>query len=471
MQTLRKSYMYLKVSIDLILLACSFFISSFLAKYRINPDIRILDIEPEEIILFVVFFMIWYFSAKASGLYDEFRSRTTSFELIAVFKCSSIQLISAVFILFMSNILMISRFFVIAYFLLQVILISLWKLGLRTLMVGIRKKGHNLRSMLIVGAGEVGRSFHKTILSYPQMGYFLIGFLDDQDQPELGSDYLGSIDNLEAVLQNETVDEVVIALPNDALDRIDQVTSCCEKFPTNVRIIPDYFRFIAPRFNVSIVGDFPIISIRANPQDEMHLRLLKRAFDGGISILCFVFIFSWLWPILAIIVKLSSPGPVFFKQERWGRKNKRIICYKFRSMVKDSKDMDENGKYLQATKNDTRVTPIGRFLRKTNLDELPQFLNVLKGEMSIVGPRPHPTPLNIEAKENIRHYMLRHLVKPGITGWAQVNGYRGETGDLNLMQKRVEHDNWYIENWSFWLDIQIILMTIWKSFTGNPEAY
>jgi putative colanic acid biosynthesis UDP-glucose lipid carrier transferase len=471
MQTLRRFYIYLKISTDLILLASSYVISSFLAKNRINPEILILDIKPEEIILFVVFYLIWYFSAKAIGLYDEFRSRTTSFELIAVFKCSSIQLISAVFILFMSNILMISRYFVIVYFLLQLVLVSLGKLGLRALMINMRKKGRNLRSMLIVGAGEVGRSFHKTILTYPQMGYYLIGFLDDQDQPELGSDYLGTIDNLEDVLQYGKVDEVVIALPNDALDRIDQVTTCCEKFPTNVRIIPDYFRLIAPRFNVSIVGDFPIISIRANPQDELHLRLLKRAFDLGVSILSFVFIFSWLWPVLAIIIKLSSPGPVFFKQERWGRKNRRIICYKFRSMVKDSRDIDENGKYLQATKNDSRVTPFGRFLRKTNIDEFPQFLNVLKGEMSIVGPRPHPTPLNIEAKENIRHYMLRHLVKPGISGWAQVNGYRGETSDSHLMQKRVEHDIWYIENWSFWFDIQIILMTIWKMFTGNPEAY
>ncbi len=471
MQNLRKSYMYLKLSIDLFILASSFFISSFLAKYRVNPEVRFLDIEPEEIVLFIVFYLIWYFSAKASGLYDEFRSRTTSFELIAVFKCASIQFISAVFILFMFKTLAISRFFVVAYFLLQLILISLWKLGLRILLIRIRKRGRNLRSMLIVGAGEVGRAFHKTILLYPQMGYFLIGFLDDRDQPDLGHDYLGTLDRLEDVLQNEGVDEVIIALPNDALDRIDQVISCCEKFPINVRIIPDYFRFFAPRFNVSIVGDFPIISIRANPLGEMHLRLLKRSFDMAVGTLCFAFIFFWLWPILAIIVKLSSPGPVFFKQERWGRKNKRIICYKFRTMVKDSRDVDDNGQYIQATKNDSRVTPTGRFLRKTNLDELPQFLNVLKGEMSIVGPRPHPTPLNLESKDNIHHYMLRHLVKPGITGWAQVNGYRGETRDPNLMQKRVEHDIWYIENWSFWLDIQIILMTIWKMFTGNPEAY
>ncbi len=471
MQALRKTYLYLKISIDLLLLAISYSISSFLVNYRIDSDTKFLDIETEEILLFVVFYLIWYFSAKASGLYDEFRSRTTSFELIAVFKCSSIQLISAVFILYMTNILVISRFFVVTYFLLQLILISLWKIGLRMVLIRIRKKGRNLRSMLIVGAGEVGNAFYKTIISYPQMGYFVIGFLDDQDKSGLGKDYLGTIDNLENVLQNEVVDEVVITLPNDALDRIDQVISCCEKFPTNVRIIPDYFRFFAPRFNVSIVGNFPIISIRANPLEEMHLRLLKRAFDFVISTLCFVLIFFWLWPILAISVKLSSPGPVFFKQERWGRKNKKIICYKFRSMVKDSKDVDENGKYMQASKDDSRVTPIGRFLRKTNLDELPQFLNVLKGEMSVVGPRPHPTPLNLESKNNIHHYMLRHLVKPGITGWAQVNGYRGETSGPHSMQKRVEHDIWYIENWSIWLDIQIILMTIWKMFAGNPEAY
>jgi len=172
-----------------------------------------------------------------------------------------------------------------------------------------------------------------------------------------------------------------------------------------------------------------------------------------------------------ISIKLSSKGPVFFKQVRWGRDNIKFTAYKFRSMVTESKDVGRNGKYQQATKDDPRITSVGKFLRKTNLDELPQFINVLKGEMSIVGPRPHPEPLNLESKDHVKLYMLRHLVKPGITGWAQVNGLRGETKEIDLMQKRVEHDVWYIENWSFSTDIYIIFLTVWNMVKGDPNAY
>jgi putative colanic acid biosysnthesis UDP-glucose lipid carrier transferase len=222
---------------------------------------------------------------------------------------------------------------------------------------------------------------------------------------------------------------------------------------------------------VATFGKFPIISVRDIELDEIHWRILKRGFDALFSLIAFIFVFSWLWPLIALGIKVTSPGPIFFKQERWGRNNQKMLCYKFRSMVSTCKDIDENGKYVQATKNDPRITRFGRFLRKTNLDELPQFWNVLKGEMSIVGPRPHPTPLNIESKEKVDHYMLRHLVKPGITGWAQVNGYRGSTKNPEQMKKRVEHDIWYIENWSLWLDIQIIFMTIWRMIRGDENAY
>ena len=181
--------------------------------------------------------------------------------------------------------------------------------------------------------------------------------------------------------------------------------------------------------------------------------------------------FLWLWPLIALAIKLTSPGPVFFRQERWGRGNKRIICYKFRTMRNDSRDVDKNGRYQQTQRDDPRITRVGRFLRKSNLDELPQFINVLLGDMSLVGPRPHPTPLNQESKDDIPYYLVRHMVKPGITGWAQVNGLRGETRDLMLMRQRVDHDIWYIENWSFWLDIQIVLMTVWRMLRGDPNAY
>ena len=176
-------------------------------------------------------------------------------------------------------------------------------------------------------------------------------------------------------------------------------------------------------------------------------------------------------PLLALFIKITSKGPVFFKQLRWGLSNEQIVCYKFRSMAIDSTDLDSSGNYAQARFNDPRVTRLGKFLRKTSLDELPQFWNVLIGNMSVIGPRPHPVPLNMASIETVENYMLRHIVKPGISGWAQVNGYRGETKSLDDMQKRVDHDLYYIHRWNIFFDVQIVLQTIINIFRGDQNAY
>ncbi|HOA39779.1 MAG TPA: exopolysaccharide biosynthesis polyprenyl glycosylphosphotransferase, partial [Flavihumibacter sp.] len=245
-----------------------------------------------------------------------------------------------------------------------------------------------------------------------------------------------------------------------------------EKEGKRIRIIPHYERFGGSgKVHVGTLGSLPIITLRSLPLDLSDNKLYKRVFDIVFSALIITLVLSWLIPIVALIIKLTSKGPVFFKQERWGLNNKPIICYKFRSMRVDSKDLDEDGKYQQATKDDPRVTGIGKFIRKTNIDELPQFINVLLGSMSVVGPRPHPVPLNMLSKDIIDNYMLRHWVKPGITGWAQVNGYRGETEQSHLMKKRVEFDVWYIENWTFWLDLQIIVQTLVNMVKGEKNAY
>ena len=215
----------------------------------------------------------------------------------------------------------------------------------------------------------------------------------------------------------------------------------------------------------------PTISVIDLPLDQWQNKLVKRTFDILFSLLVFFTIGILLFPLIALFVKLSSKGSVFFKQERWGLNNQRIICYKFRTMYFQSSEVDANGKYQQAKENDPRITLIGKFLRKTNLDELPQFLNVLLGNMSVVGPRPHPTPLNIESMHTIDNYMLRHIVLPGISGWAQVNGCRGETRTALDMQKRVDFDLYYIHRWTFWLDCQIVLQTIINLFRGDQNAY
>jgi putative colanic acid biosynthesis UDP-glucose lipid carrier transferase len=252
---------------------------------------------------------------------------------------------------------------------------------------------------------------------------------------------------------------------------LKQIVSIGEKQGKRIRIIPDYQQFGPRKLQIDSLGSLQIITLRSLPLDIIDNKIWKRTFDIIFSILVITCLFSWLFPVIALIIKLTSKGPIFFKQARWGLNNKSILCYKFRSMVTTSTDVDENGNYQQATKNDPRVTPIGAFLRKTNLDELPQFINVLMGSTSVVGPRPHPVPLNLQSKDCIENYMRRHMVKPCITGWAQVTGFRGETRDPQLMQKRVEADVWYIENWTFLLDLQIILQTLVNMVKGEKNAF
>ncbi len=466
MHTYRQSLYILRFSADVAALCVAFFCSAYFVLQNFNqePDSR-------TYFLLLSLVLVWSFSARITGLYDEFRSRNFSFELILLIKNILIQFIAAVCILFLIKDLILSRTFVVLYGAASMTTIVLERFLLRRALNWLRVRGRNLRHILIVGAGEVGKNFYDTILINPHFGYRLVGFLDDQAKASLNGHYLGTIDELDRVLAHNSVDDVIVALPNYATERLNEVIKACANHTTRVKIIPDYFRFVSDKFEVSMFGRFPVISVRKDRLDEIHWYILKRAFDGIFSLAVFVFVLSWLIPLIALAVKVSSRGSIFFKQERWGRDNKKIICYKFRSMIPESRDVNADGHYQQACPNDSRVTKIGRILRKTNLDELPQFWNVLIGEMSVVGPRPHPTPLNLESKDVIENYMLRHLVKPGITGWAQVNGYRGETRDPDLMQKRVDRDIWYIENWSFWLDIQIIFLTIWQMLKVDSKAY
>ncbi|MBN2400228.1 MAG: undecaprenyl-phosphate glucose phosphotransferase [Candidatus Aminicenantes bacterium] len=471
MQNRKKTERFLKNSADNFLLILSFLGSAALAKNHAGISTGFFNLAGWEIYFLICLCLAWNVGARAFGLYDEFRFQSLIDELSVLGENILMQVFLAMAILFVVKTKAFSRYFVFAYCILLLALLVLCKLLLRLLLTWLQKKGHNQSHILIVGHGEVARSFFDTVAVHAYLGYRVMGFIAEQPLLGLENLYRGSFDHLARVLEDEKIDEVIIALPNSATKKIGQVIDVCENYPTQIRIIPDYFKFMSPRFGVSRFASFPLISIRAHPLEKFHWRLLKRSFDVGFSLLLFVTVFSWLWPLLIVLVKISSPGPVFFKQERWGIKNTPIICYKFRSMVPESRDVDAHGRYQQASRTDKRITRLGGFLRRRNLDELPQFINVLKGDMSVVGPRPHPTPMNLEVKDSIHHYHLRHLVKPGITGWAQINGYRGETSDPEALRKRVEFDIWYIENWSILLDVKIILSSIWLMLKGDSRAY
>ena len=361
--------------------------------------------------------------------------------------------------------------FVLVFANILTFLAILSKYAIRKKIHAYLNKGIFYDQVLLVGSTKAAEEFIDAVKRYYYYGYKCIGYIDDQDQLKKECAYLGNLNDLNTILRTFEIDEVFIALPTNENEKIQNCIAICDGLNVKVRILPNLSEFTSSSIYINNIGLLPVVNVGDLPLDKKENRILKRTFDIIFSLLFFIFLGIYLFPLLAIIIKLSSKGPVLFKQERWGLNNKRITCYKFRSMYKESSDIDEDGNFQQAQKNDPRITLIGKFLRKTNMDELPQFWNVLIGNMSVVGPRPHPTQLNIQSMELVDNYMLRHMVIPGITGLAQVNGCRGETKTTEDMQKRVNFDLYYIQRWNFWLDLQIIIQTVINIFRGDQNAY
>ena len=460
--------------------------SSFLIKLKASLDVLFLAViviatrfeefqnsffSQSLFIVVIVNILAWLFIARAFGLYNDLRMKPISVEWVMFLKAFGIFTLVKSFIFFQ----LLSDFYfekyplffnsIFIFFILPV-----QKLFVRILFKKLRNSHNYSRKVLIVGAGENGISFYENWVNN-DFGYQLTGFLDDEKQPELNGNYLGKTSEIETVIAKYECDDIVVTLPISKEKEIERIVTVGEREGKRVRIVADYHRFGGGKMHVDSMGNLSVITLRSLPLDSLDNKIYKRLFDIVFSLLGIIFLFSWLFPIISLIIKVSSRGAVIFKQDRWGLNNKVITCLKFRTMVTGCRDVDENGVYQQARKDDPRVTKIGRFLRKTNLDELPQLFNVLLGSMSLIGPRPHPVPLNITSKDSVEKYMMRHWVKPGITGWAQVHGYRGETKDKFLMKKRVKYDLWYIEHWTFWLDLQIIVQTLVNMIKGEKNAY
>lgn len=311
------------------------------------------------------------------------------------------------------------------------------------------------KNVLLVGGDRLAEKVMKKILSKPSLGYKLMGVLADYYHPTLQKEYyLGNLTEFGRIIKSAPIDEVIIALPFRKESQIIEMVHRCESEGIRIRLVPDFVRFVSNSVVLERLDNIPLIGIRRIPLDFVPKRILKRTFDIVFSILVFLFA-SPVFLMIMAFVKLTSPGPVFFGQERVGINNKKFLMYKFRTMIVQDKS---NSDIVWTTSGDNRVTRFGRFLRRTNLDELPQFWNVLIGDMSVVGPRPEREHFVEQFKDQILNYKVRHFVKSGITGLAQVNGYRGDTS----IKSRVESDIDYLENWSFGLDITIILLTIFS---------
>lgn len=417
----------------------------------------------------LVFNLIWLLSANISGLYEQvlnkdsvktYRVVIRTYFLFVSFICFTILVLSGTETYF------ITRQYLFYSLALFGFLLGLWKLIFLSIRRSERASLVDTRDIIIVGGGRIGYDLYNYFIQNPDIGYKTVGFFDD-DASNISDKnlYLGDTGEcINYVLENK-VDEIFCTLPVAASDTIEKLMLDADKNLIRFKFVPEYYYAKKPTY-IQSFGHIPIISLRTEPLENLLNRSFKRLFDIIFSLFVIIFVFSWLFPILAILIKIESKGPVFFVQTRSGRGSEHFKCFKFRSM----KVFDDQ-EFKQATKNDSRITKIGAILRKTSLDELPQFFNVLIGNMSVVGPRPHPIKLDKEYMDLINSYMVRHFVKPGVTGWAQVIGLRGETRTTEDMLKRVEADVWYLENWSFLLDLKIIFLTVRNAVKGDENAF
>ncbi len=449
---------------DLILINISFILSAVIAQ-----SFNTLIARNYMFILLLLLNIIWFVNANLSGFYNDFITRSFSFQFFNILKGVLIQVGITVLFIFLVKEDLFTRNFIVFYGLLLTLAISLRTVIFKNVLISLRRKGKNIRNLLIIGAGEIGNSFKEAIVKNADFGYHFTGFIDNN---ETSKDVIGKIENLDKVIKENQIDEVVIALSSHPTELMDEIIRVCNINAVRTHIIPNYFRFLSNRFQLSTIGNFPIITARQEPLEEANRRFLKRTFDILFSFLVIVLILSWLYPIIALLIKLNSKGNILFIQKRVGVKNEMFNCYKFRTLTSESSK--QTATFKPVVFGDKRVTSIGKLLRKSNIDELPQFFNIIKGDMSVVGPRPHAIPYQDLYGKIFEEIKMRHNVRPGLTGWAQVNGLRGDVADEeennNRTIMRMKYDLWYIENWTMKLDIQIILMTIWQMIKGDTNA-
>lgn len=413
--------------------------------------------------LAVLSFML---AAESSNLYRSWRVSTFKEHIVATlipWFFSAVIILSVGYFTKTSE--MYSRLVIGSWFVTTPIILIGWRYLFKLLLKTMRKRGFNSRKAIIIGVTDNGIALAKELERKKGLGIEFVGFYDERTPDRLpesiSAPLLGSVEDALERAKSGDVEHVYIAMPMHANQRITKFISQFSNTTANTYLVPDFLTYNLLHSRWHHVGNIHTLSVHDTPFNGLTT-WVKRAEDIVLSCI----ILAFIAPVLVIIaagVKVSSAGPVLFKQDRYGLDGRKIKVWKFRSM----RSMDNGSIVRQATQNDPRVTPFGAFIRRTSLDELPQFINVLQGRMSIVGPRPHAVAHNEEYRSIVDRYMLRHKVKPGITGWAQINGYRGETDTLDKMEKRVEFDLAYIQSWSLWMDIKIVFLTIFKGFVSK----
>lgn len=454
-------------AIDISIILVSFFVALILngSKFELSSAI-----------LLTTATTVFLFFSESIGLYRTLqvdRLAEPVMMLFTVLLLSSLFIISGLYFIGDSN--LFSRIFMLYWFVIAFALMAFWRYFQRLVKRRRFRQGKSLKKVAIIGLTESGIALHSQFGDLDESGLKFIGFFDDRAQrlkkegevnPDMARflrEIKGNVCDALMLAQRGGVDSIYICLPRKAEERIIHFIKMLGDSTVDVYFVPDLFLKTIIHGNLGSVGTVDTISVFERPFNGAE-EFYKRAFDILFSLAVLILLLP-VFGAIALAIKFTSRGPVFFRQDRYGIDGQKIKVHKFRSM-----SVMENDTVTQATKNDKRVTRIGAFLRRTSLDELPQFIDVLRGDMSVVGPRPHAVAHNEEYRKQVDYYMLRHKVKPGITGWAQINGWRGETDTLEKMEKRIEYDLQYIRNWSLWWDVKIVILTVFKGFTGK-NAY
>lgn len=464
----QKVFNRMHVLMDAFIIVVSYVLAYYVRFYLLNVGEREVGILPIgeyfSVLFFIVpsYILLYYYC----NVYGPKRTTKKRHEIGAILKANTFGI--AIYILLLYLVLReihYSRSMMAIFYILNVVITVANRIILRKTLNQLRQKGYNLKHVLVIGYSNAAEAYIDRIQWNPRWGYAISGILDDN--VSVGTLYkgikvLGKIAQLEEILAQSKLDEIAIALSLKDYHKLEAIVNFCEKSGVHTKFIPDYNSLIPTKpFTEDLMG-LPVINIRSVPLSNIGNMMIKRVVDVIGSILGII-ITSPILLIAAILVKLSGDGPIIFKQERVGLQNKPFHMYKFRSMTLQ---LDEDEKEGWTVKGDPRVTKIGKFLRRTSLDELPQLFNILKGDMSLVGPRPERPQFVEKFKEDVPRYMVKHQVRPGLTGWAQVNGLRGDTS----IRKRIDFDIYYIENWTLSFDIRIIILTFFTGFI-NKNAY
>ncbi len=447
----KKTHRYSFLILPIIYLLDSFLIFLFTKNFNFK----------QSVLSFIILDVIWFIISYFTKFYEVYRNTKPAEIISKTIKQVLIFDLSVVTFFHFQSIQPSNRF-LLKHLLILNILLFLFKFLIYVLLKFYRSKGGNIRLFLIVGYNDETKKFKDILTTRVDYGYLFDSFFGEGDDPEIEGDY----QDLKSYLDKNPVDVIFCSLKECSDAQIKDIINYADNHFMSVKFIPDNKEILGKQLKIDYFEYFPVLSLNKSPLDKPVNKAVKRLFDLIFSSCIIVCFLSWLTPIIGLLIKLESKGPIFFKQKRNGINYELFNCYKYRSMRPN-----HLADIKQVSKNDNRITRIGKFLRKTSIDELPQFINVFKGDMSVVGPRPHMIKENERFLKRIDKFMGRHYVKPGITGLAQVKGYRGEVKTDDDIINRVKYDLFYIENWSLWLDIKIILFTIINVFRGDEKAY